>query len=451
MINLKELGLLNNFVGSTDRLMNVDLQLATDSRLLNEENIFIAIVGKKFNPLEHLDKVYDSGCRFVIYEKNNENEKLVQPHAKKLVFVQVKNMEEFIQEAGRVVAAKFKHRGGSIIAISGSNGKTTTKEMLFHILSKSVGEKKVICTQKNFNNHLGVPFTLFQINEETKYAIVELGSNHPGEIKVLCEILKPQYGVTTNIGDTHLEFFQNRENVFKEEGILHKYAGTKFFLNMDDALLSTIQNQESFHSYGVNSDQEKLGFKMNSVSINKVIVQNKNITGQHNFYNLAVAYIIAREVLGDPSKIQEYAESFVPTKNRSEWLSINNQNIYLDAYNANPSSMILAVKGFADHLGSIGAKENESCLIIGDMNELGNDAGRYHEELGESLNKFKFGKVVFVGRHALDYDKKFSGSSILLNTSVELKNSYSKCIAEYKYVFIKGSRSLQLETILDIS
>jgi UDP-N-acetylmuramoyl-tripeptide--D-alanyl-D-alanine ligase len=451
MINLKELSLLKNFIGTTDRLMNVNLQLVTDNRLLTDNDIFIAIVGQKFNPLEHLDKVYESGCRFVIYEKNDANENLVQGHIKKLVFIQVKSIEDFIQEAGRVVAAKFKHRGGSIIAISGSNGKTTTKEMLFHILSKSVGDQKVICTQKNFNNHLGVPFTLFQINEETKYAIVELGSNHPGEIKVLCEILKPQYGVTTNIGDTHLEFFQNRENVFKEEGILHKYAGTKFFLNMDDELLSTIEPQENLHSYGITSDQERLGFEFNSVSINKVVVQNNNITGQHNFYNLAVAYIIAREVLGDPSKIQEHAETFIPTKNRSEWLSVKNQDIYLDAYNANPSSMILAVKGFADHLGSIGAKQSESCLIIGDMNELGDDASRYHEELGESLNKFEFGKVIFVGHYASEYDKKFSGSSILLNTSVELKNTYNECVAKYKYVFIKGSRSLQLETILDIS
>ncbi|MFT6631578.1 MAG: UDP-N-acetylmuramoyl-tripeptide--D-alanyl-D-alanine ligase [Bacteriovoracaceae bacterium] len=451
MINLKELSLLKNFIGTTDRLMNVNLQLVTDNRLLTDNDIFIAIVGKKFNPLEHLDKVYESGCRFVIYEKNDANDNLVQGHIEKLVFVKVKNIEEFIQEAGKVVASKFKNRGGSIIAISGSNGKTTTKEMLFHILSKSAGDQRVICTQKNFNNHLGVPFTLFQINEETKYAIVELGSNHPGEIKVLCEILKPQYGVTTNIGDTHLEFFQNRENVFKEEGILHKYAGTKFFLNMDDELLSTIAPQENLHSYGITSNQEKLGFEFNSVSINKVVVKNNNITGQHNFYNLAVAFIIAREVLEDPSEIQEHAETFIPTKNRSEWLSVKNQEIYLDAYNANPSSMILAVKGFADHLGSIGAKQSESCLIIGDMNELGVDAARYHEALGESLNKFKFGKIIFVGRHASDYDKKFSGSSILLNTSIEVKNLYNECIAEYKYVFIKGSRSLQLETILDIS
>jgi UDP-N-acetylmuramoyl-tripeptide--D-alanyl-D-alanine ligase len=451
MINLKEISKLKSFVSTTDRLMNVDLQLCTDNRLLTDEDIFIAIVGERFNPLEHLDIVLNSGCRFVVYEKNQLNEEKIKSYEKNLVFIQVSNIEEFIQEAGKAVAIDYKNRGGKIIAISGSNGKTTTKEMLFHILSNATSSSEVICTQKNYNNHLGVPFTLFQITESTNYAIVELGSNHPGEIETLCHILEPQYGITTNIGDTHLEFFQNRENVFKEEGVLHKYTTKKFFLNTDDEYLKTITSGKNLQSYGTDSDENNLVFSHGSVEINDITIKNTNITGAHNFYNLAAAYIIAVEVLSTDNKIKESAESFKPTKNRSEWLSLKDQKIYLDAYNANPSSMILAIKGFADHLASIGAKENESCVVIGDMNELGNDASRYHEELGESLNSFEFGDVFFVGRHASDYNKNFKGTSTLMDDSATLRNSYTGCIAKYKYVFIKGSRSLQLETILDIS
>lgn len=452
MINLKELSLVSSFLTTTDRLMNVDLILATDNRLLTDENIFIAIVGERFNPLEHLDKVLETGCKFVVYEKNIKSEKLIQKYIKDLVFIQVSSIETFIQEAGKLVASKFKSRGGVIIGISGSNGKTTTKEMLYHILDESEESKinHVICTQKNYNNHLGVPFTLFQIGENTKYAIVELGSNHPGEIKVLCEIIKPQFGITTNIGDTHLEFFGNRENVFKEESVLHNYVTKKFFVNLDDEFLSTLAGDKKYHSYGKNSKDTKLTFGNNNVSVSGQKITNMNITGEHNFYNLAVAFLIATELKPADENIKDYAESFKPTSNRSEWIDYKNQKIYLDAYNANPSSMKSSIDGFAQHLGSIGANQKDSCLILGDMNELGPDAARFHKETAQLLNDYSFGSVVFVGRHSSDYRSGFSSNCSEFDSSQALLESYEECVAKYKFVFIKGSRSLQLETILDI-
>ncbi len=450
MINLKTIYGFKSFIECTDNLLNVDLFFAVDNRKIDDENVFIAIVGEKYNPLKDLEKLRDTGCRFVVYEKNDENDKLVEPFKKFLVFISVENIEQFVEEAGKAVASTFRTRGGKIIAISGSNGKTTTKEMLFHLLSNQLEENEVICTQKNNNNHLGVPFTLFQIRKQTRYAVVELGSNHPGEIEVLAKILYPQFAVTTNIGDSHLEFFHTRENVCKEESVIADYTSDIFYLNSDDKLLSklNVKNAKSFGEAG-----KDLHFKMqlNAVAINDIVFENKYIVGKHNFFNLGVALSIAKDALNCKlADLANAAASFKPTANRSQWLELDNKNIFLDAYNANPSSMLAAIEGFLSHIAPIGAKPAETCLVLGDMNELGDNAGQFHTDLAEKLNKHDVDLIIFVGRYKNDFAKGYKGNLLTFNTAAEIKADFAKHTAQHKYLMFKASRTLQLETILDI-
>jgi UDP-N-acetylmuramoyl-tripeptide--D-alanyl-D-alanine ligase len=361
---------------------------------------------------------------------------------------------KFLQQITNILSNRFQENGGKLIAISGSNGKTTTKEMLFHLLHSI--EPQTICTQKNNNNHIGVPLTLLQINKNTKYAIIELGSNHPGEIKTLCEIVNPAIGLTTNIGDTHLEFFNNRENVFIEEGYLYcsilncEKKNKIFFKNTDDELLETLSYNSFVHEFGCTAKESNFIIeKEYSIVHNnghEYKITNKYITGKHNFHNLCLAFIVAKSL--DSTRAKEFVslcESFKPTTNRSEWLEVGKSKIFLDAYNANPSSMIAAIEGF------LGVATPSSCLIIGDMNELGVNEISFHQQTAKFISLQKAKKVIFVGRFA-QAASEFCAGSEHFDSAQHLKEYFSKSILNtYKYIFIKGSRSLQLESILDIT
>ncbi|MBT4790853.1 MAG: UDP-N-acetylmuramoyl-tripeptide--D-alanyl-D-alanine ligase [Halobacteriovoraceae bacterium] len=451
MINLKSIYGFRSFISSTDILLNIDLSFSVDNRKLDDENIFIAIVGERFNPLDHIEKIISSECRFVIYEANPENDLKTECFKKHLVFIRVENIISFIEEAGKAVANNFRTKGGKIIAISGSNGKTTTKEMLYHLLSDVFGDEKVICTQKNNNNHLGVPFTLFDIRERTLCAIVELGSNHPGEIEVLARILYPQYAVTTNIGETHLEFFNTVAAVFKEESCVEQYVENCFYQNADDVYLKNLVTTDLTKTYGFLGKDYQFKLFEGGIEVNGHRLCNQNITGDHNYFNLALAYTMALDIFNVSKKsLIESVKTFQPTKNRSEWITHKNHKIFLDAYNANPSSMLAAVDGFNAYIIKNKISLDNVCIVIGDMNELGEKSSHYHVETGKKLNLHKFGQAYFVGIYAKQYAEGYQQSCKCFESTKEVIAEYDNLFAKYKYVFIKGSRSLQLESILDI-
>jgi UDP-N-acetylmuramoyl-tripeptide--D-alanyl-D-alanine ligase len=249
----------------------------------------------------------------------------------------------------------------TVFAISGSNGKTTHKEMLSFIL-KSLKPHQIVATEKNNNNHLGVPLTLLGVSEETEMVVLELGSNHPGEIKVLCDIAEPSAGITTNIGATHLEFFGSEEKVFEEEAYLYHAVessthGHGFFLiNQDDEHLKGLPLTSGSVSYGVNPG---VMARVTLVEEGAVIdyqgkclkVKNEHITGNHNKLNLITCLFIATHFYPElVNELTEAASHFRPTKNRSEWITFEDRSIYLDAYNANPSSMKAALLGFKESI-----------------------------------------------------------------------------------------------------
>lgn len=426
-----------------------EFYFSADNRELGSQSAFVAIVGARFNPLSHLDLVKKAGCRVVIYEGCDDFSPERSGYINDLIFIEVGSIIDFIQNLGHGISQKFRLRGGIVMAISGSNGKTTTKEMLRFLLAKTMGEKSVICTQKNNNNHLGVPFTLFSIREETKVAVVELGSNHPGEIKVLCDILNPQYGLTTNIGQTHLEFFGSLQAVCDEESYLQHCCEKLYFVNSDDDLLRTIDLGDKSKTFGEKAKNYKFSFESDHVLVNELKIENASIIGKHNLFNMAVAIVLAKQMGIDDEELSLAASEFSPTANRSEWKSHLGAQVFLDAYNANPSSMRAALIAFFEKVRSIGSGKKKICIIMGDMNELGEHAAVCHKELGQFANSFSPTQIVYIGK----YSKEYGGESeniISFDCVESMTSSVVSQIFSNDYVFIKGSRSLQLETILDI-
>ena len=292
--------------------------------------------------------------------------------------------------------------------------------------------------------------------------VLELGSNHPGEIKVLCDIATPNAGLITNIGATHLEFFGTEEKVFEEEGYLFEAVakftdGRGFILqNIDDPFLKKLKPTEGTVPYGESSAaQAKVSFSEKGGSIDykgRVLsVSNDLITGKHNKLNLITCAFIAQHFYPELEKdIIASASSFKPTKNRSEWMDFEGRSVFLDAYNANPSSMKAALQGFKESVEQQGHKLNETCVVLGDMNELGESGPLYHKEVSDYVKSLGFPHVYFVGRFASDYQRGFPEGHAR-KSSAEFKEEYrNECLKKFAFHFIKGSRSLQLESLFDI-
>jgi UDP-N-acetylmuramoyl-tripeptide--D-alanyl-D-alanine ligase len=403
----------------------------------------------------------------VVFQADVENRKKIESLAIKfphICFVETIDMIKFTQDLSQLHARSWQKAGGYIFAISGSNGKTTHKEMLSFIL-ENIFPGLIESTQKNNNNHLGVPLTLLQIKPNTKCCIIELGSNHPGEIKFLCDLSLPDAGLVTNIGATHLEFFETLENVFKEEGYLYHHLISKhgmdaqFFLNADDVFLSTLPKTKRTINYS--TTKKDVDFQIDIIPpkvkirfrSEEIVLENHFITGKHNFMNLATTWLIAFTLYpAHKNELVHAASLFRPTFNRSEWKKWREFEVFLDAYNANPSSMKLAIEGYFDEMQRRGVAQNQCCLIIGDMYELGPKSPQFHEELGREAARWPQAKWVFVGRYSDDYGRGFGYPCIQVKSVQALKeNLWPSATSGATHLFIKGSRSLQLESLLAIT
>ncbi|MGE3608914.1 MAG: UDP-N-acetylmuramoyl-tripeptide--D-alanyl-D-alanine ligase [Bacteriovoracaceae bacterium] len=449
----------------------VDLSQAysfcTDTRKYHHPSVFVAIPGVKVNPLDVIDNLLNQKCPIVVYQQDLVNDGKVKALKAKFPdtnFIPVTDSVTFLQELTHehIVDWKSSNLKNTVFAISGSNGKTTHKEMLSFILNKIL-PGKIVATEKNNNNHLGVPLTLMNVTKETQFVVLELGSNHPGEIKVLCDIAEPNAGLTTNIGATHLEFFGSEEKVFEEEGYLYHAvknvtAGKGFYLiNIDDSFLKKLPGTSGSITYGESKEaRAQVSFCSNGGKINfkgdEILALNDFITGKHNKLNLVTCAFIACHFFPNlKSQIISAAAEFRPTKNRSEWIDFEGKQVYLDAYNANPSSMKAALEGFKESILSQGSKLDETCVVLGDMNELGDSTPGYHQEVGAFVKSLGFPHVYFVGRFASHYlAGNPQGQS--RESSAAFKNEYrADCLKKYPFHFIKGSRSLQLESLFDIT
>lgn len=439
---------------STERFSSV----STDSRSLSQGEVFICLVGENFDGSRFADEALKKQAALLVLPSSEAGKEAYQKFKSKIDTLLVEDSDRFYGQLAHHHTQRWKSESqGQVIGIVGSNGKTTTKEILSFLL-KQVYSEKVHSSEKNFNNHIGVPKTLLSLKSQHSLCVLEMGTNHPGEIQTLCEIADPDMGIITNIGHEHMEFFKTLEGVFREESTLYEYLsskGRKTIIPHSDTFLSKLNGKEGVVSYGEEGD-----FLCQATNDKLILLPSGNefscpsLVGEHNYSNLAASLALIERGLG--GKAEDYKEGFAnysPLNNRSSFFSYLSKLIFLDAYNANPSSMKAGLLAFKELVLKRGLSLEETLIIIGDMNELGEESESFHKEIGEFLVKEGFQKCVFIGRFSKNYEAGFGKKAFHSFATVgeygeslfheDLKNSSA--------AFLKGSRSLQLESLIEKS
>lgn len=460
----------NQIMASWNEDSDIDnfLLVSTDTRQNSPGSIFFAIKGERIDPFSLLDEIIARYC-VVIFHYSEENIKLAEKYSsmhRKIRFYAVKDSVEALQVLARLHVEDWYTNTTThhLIAISGSNGKTTTKEMLHKILS-GLFQDKVTATLKNNNNHIGVPLTLFQIHcRTTLAAVVEFGSNHPGEIKVISDIAQPNAGIVTNIGLTHMEFFKDTKDVFLEEGLIYQYVNKNktsssiFLINDDDEYLKNFADTEITKRFSTTNENADFFYKIDKNCATLVLknngtykFENGSIMGQHNFLNMCNAISLANHLFpGRMQEILKYAEEFRPTPNRSEWKMLGDLEIFLDAYNANPSSMKVALSEFIEHVKVRNVSADDIVVVIGEMKELGERSKQYHIDFFKWVSGLSLPNLLYVGDFAQEF-QTICPSVKTFGKVEDAREYFSNVILKKKFCFIKASRSLQLERLLDIT
>ena len=339
-----------------------------------------------------------------------------------------------------------EYLGLTIIALTGSNGKTTSKELINAVLSQKYITH---ATKGNLNNHIGVPLTLLSIAEETELGIVEMGANHPDEIDILCHIAQPNFGYITNFGKAHLEGFINLEGVIKSKTELYRFLkenkGT-VFVNSDDE--NQLENSEEIKRISFAKQSADYIIKLlNSEAELEVEFQGLRIqtqlVGAYNFTNISAAIAVGTYFGVEIELIKNALESYIPSNNRSQLINKGNNKILLDAYNANPTSMMAALENFRE------AKSNTKILFLGDMFELGEGAHEEHQHIIEFIEQNNFGKTFLIGENF--FTTKTESSQIFkFRDFEEAKKEIQNNPPQNSHILIKASRGMALERILEI-
>ena len=398
-----------------------------DTRKIIKNSIFFALKGKNFNGNEFAKTALKNGCNYVVIDEREfqEDER----------FILVDDVLKYLQQLSNYHRKKLKC---PVIGITGTNGKTTTKELIFAILNSKY---KTVATKGNLNNHIGVPLTLLSTPLETEMLIVEMGANHPGEINFLSEITQPNFGIITNIGKAHLEGFGGYEGVIKTKSELYQYimkTNGKLFVNSDDDLLLSLSK---------NSERIKYGKDSQLISANPLLEFNfknthisTNLIGSYNFYNLAVACSVGDFFGVSIDNCKSAIESYIPSNNRSQVeRSEKGNTLILDAYNANPSSMLVAIQSFEQ------IKAKKKIAILGDMLELGDDSLQEHQLITEELVKRNFHQVLLVGNEF----KQTKNNFLYFENTNQIRTWIQNNPIQNSTVLLKGSRGIQLESLIE--
>lgn len=439
-----------------------ELKINTDSRSFQTGETFVALVGDNFDAFNYIEGVLNQNAKVVVVAFKEERADLFASLSvlyPKTLFITVTDTLLFIQELATLHMESWKKLDSSriVIGVTGSNGKTTHKEMIYFLMNE-VLPGKVLATKGNLNNHIGVPLTIFRLGKKHKVAIIEMGMNHSGEIKVLCDIAKPQHGMITNVGAAHIEFLKTMENIFKEKGTLYdsvvKNSKGKgmFVVNGDDQYLRLLKKTSGLTTYGEENGDVIITIHSGSIVFNMnktpVLISNKNIFEHHNLKNLAGTAIFAMKLFPKKTKfIAEMAGQYQqPSMNRSQW----ENNIFLDAYNANPSSMRVSLDSFVTIMKNKDVSLDDCYFILGDMNELGDHAAPMHKEIATHVKELGIKNVTFLGRYREFYKEGYPNPTSNYLTKEEFKDEWIKIKKSYKFIFIKASRSLQLESLMKV-
>ena len=397
----------------------------TDTRNIRENTIFFALKGESFNGNQFAEEALAMGARFSVIDevayKTSED------------IILVEDVLKTLQELARY------HRDMldiPIISLTGSNGKTTTKELINTVLSSKY---KTTATIGNLNNHIGVPLTLLSMTVATEIGIVEMGANHPNEIAFLSEISNPDFGYITNFGSAHLEGFGSLEGVVKAKSELYDFLIShkkKIFVNPEDS----IQLSKTKNANAILFDESIIYLSSNpfvKLLFDSIEIQS-NLIGAYNFSNIAAAITIGHHFKISKEKIKEAIENFIPSNNRSQVIDTDHNKVILDAYNANPTSMKAALESFK------ALEAEHKTIIIGDMFELGDYSAKEHQNIVDLATKFKFDSIFFIGEHF----HKTNTNYLKFLGFEELKEYLLKNPVKKSIILIKGSRGMALERVV---
>ena len=412
-------------------------QITTDSRNCPKGSIFFALKGDKFDGNQYAGKALASGCVYAVIDNPDYyiGERTI------LVDNVLKTLQQLAHHHRKVL-------GLPIIGITGTNGKTTTKELLAAVLSTKFN---LLYTEGNFNNHIGVPLTLLRLTHDHEMAVIEMGASHPGDIKELVDIVHPNYGIITNVGRAHLEGFGSFEGVIRTKGELYDYirrSKGKIFIKKENEYLQSIAKGIEQITYGNGDDAFASGqvvscdpfLVFNWKQQGKLHTVETHMIGSYNLDNVLAAVAVGRFFKIPAERISRAIAAYEPTNNRSQFKKTDNNELIIDAYNANPSSMKVALDNF------ITMPVQPKAIILGDMRELGPTSDELHAEVVEQIKKGQFDKVFLCGEHFSKVGKEFSPFATTEAMVEELRKQPLKGY----HILIKGSHSMGLETLADI-
>lgn len=411
-------------------------QVTTDSRDCPAGSLFFALKGESFDGNAYAKQALDSGCSYAVVD----NPDVVDPIDKRFLLV-----DDVLTTLQQLANYHRRQLNIPIIGVTGTNGKTTTKELISIVLSKKYN---VLYTQGNFNNHIGVPKTLLRLNRQHEIAVIEMGANHPGEIKTLVNIVEPNYGIITNVGKAHLLGFGSFEGVIKTKGelydFLREHDGT-VFINENNPHLMGIADGLQLVSYGSNGELIDCSPYLH-LRVKGMDVQT-NLIGAYNLDNALAAACIGQFFEVADEDICAALSEYTPTNNRSQLVKTGKNTLIVDAYNANPTSMKAALDNF--HRMNMPNK----MIIIGDMRELGDASHEEHVKILQLVYKYSFPLVWLVGkelRGATTDIPDYSSSFIFFADVEEVKMALEKIGIKDRTILIKGSNSLKLYTLTDV-
>ncbi|MDH5476508.1 MAG: UDP-N-acetylmuramoyl-tripeptide--D-alanyl-D-alanine ligase [Cyclobacteriaceae bacterium] len=410
--------------------------VSTDTRSISNGALFFALKGPNFNANKLAEQALESGAKYVVIDD--------EQFKKDDRFILVDDCLNTLQQLANY---HRKQLDIPFIAITGSNGKTTTKELMREVLAQKY---VVYATLGNFNNHIGVPLTILSINESVEIAIIEMGANKLGDIAQLCEIAAPTHGMITNIGKAHVGNFGGFDNIIRAKSELYQYLienDGQVWINSNQEILANMSKRfnsplfypnrgDYYHAHFVEATPYVL-FETE----NKKTVQSQ-LVGAYNFENIAAALCVGKFFDVDEEKANEAIRNYLPSNNRSQVIDRKSNTIIMDAYNANPSSMEVAIDNFGKMKGE------RKVVVLGDMYELGEESDSEHERLGEIVAAQNFDHVFFCGKLI----------KLALNTCpnalyFEEKKELGQALRQQKYqdtlMLLKASRGIGLETILE--
>ena len=413
--------------------------ISINSKKIKKDDIFIAIKGLNFDGHDYINEAFKNGAIAAIIsdeEKISKNTILVNDTKKSLA------------DISSLFLMKFKP---FVIGITGSNGKTTTKELIKSILDSNYGTNKILATQANYNNDIGLPLTIFNLNSEHSHIVLEMGMNHPKEISYLANIAPPNFAVITNIGEAHIENFKNREAIanekkdilrnLKAEGIAILPKDSEFF----NFLVKDLKNVKVL-SFGMRKDAdiscELLDHKKILIKTPKYDLEIKSkLLGHNNISNILAAVTCAYQLKINPTKIKEGIENITPIPSRLELKEGKKRAAIIDdTYNANPSSFLSAIEVLNEFPG-------KKILVIGDMAELGENSRIYHQELSRTIKKTKINITLGLGKYTKEIITLLGRNNTWFRSKDDLVKHLYSCM-KGSTILVKGSRSMKMEEIV---